>query len=232
MQSPISRQTDEAPIVTERRLVVVGGGSFDKALLRRLADEGALVVGADGGADAALAAGVTPELVIGDLDSLSDVAAWQARARVIGITEQETTDFEKCLYATAAPVTIALGMTGRRFDHTLAALNAVTKYGAKRRVVLVDEVDAALTLAGSVTFDLPVGTRVSVYPLEPVRFARSAGLRYPLDGLSLAPTGRTGTSNETSGETVRIETAPGQNGVWLLVLPVGFLSELATIEPF
>ncbi len=230
MQSSQTDRTETMPIVTERRLVIVGGGDFDAGLLRRLAGEGALVVGADGGADAAFAAGVTPELVIGDLDSLSDAEAWRGRARVLRIDEQETTDFEKCLYSVEAPVTIALGMTGRRFDHTLAALHAATRYGAARRIVLVDAVDAALSLAGPLELDLPAGTRVSVHPLQEVRFAHSDGLIYPLDGLTLAPGVRTGTSNAATGGMVRIEPEMDENGVWLLVLPVAFLPQLLAME--
>lgn len=230
MQSPVSNQTDAAPIATGRLVVIVGGGALDPALLRQLAGDGALVVGADGGADAALAAGVVPELVIGDLDSLSDPEAWRTRSRIIEINEQQTTDFEKCLYTVLAPVTVALGMTGKRFDHTLAALDAVTRHGAERRIVLVDETDAALALSGPVALDLPAGTRVSVHPLTEVRFAHSDGLAYPLDELVLAPGVRTGTSNAAAGGSVRIEPETGSNGVYLLVLPVGELPQLLGIK--
>ena len=226
MQSPASDQTDAVRIATDRLVVIVGGGALDPALLRHLAGAGALVVGADGGADAALAAGVVPELVIGDLDSLSDIAAWQTRSRVIGINEQQTTDFEKCLYTVSAPVTVALGMTGKRFDHTLAALHAVTRHGGARRIVLVDETDAALSLSGAAALDLPAGSRVSLHPLTKVRFAHSDGLVYPLDGLVLAPGLRTGTSNAATGGPVRIEPDAGSDGVYLLVLPVGELPQL------
>ncbi len=228
MQSPSSSQGDAARIASDRPVVIIGGGDFDAALLNRLAGAGAMVVGADGGADAALAAGVTPELVIGDLDSLSDAAAWRQRARVIRITEQETNDFEKCLYSVSAPVTLALGMTGGRFDHTLAALHAVTRYGAERRIVLVDGVDAALSLGGDFDIDLPVDMRVSVYPLEKLDFVHSEGLAYPLTGLTLMPGLRTGTSNRALGGPVRIRTAPETRGVYLLVLPLSALDALVS----
>lgn len=230
MQSPVSRQNDAVLEKTDRLLVIVGGGSFDDDLLRKLASDGALVVGADGGADAALAAGVTPELVIGDLDSLANEAAWRARSRVVRLDEQLTTDFEKCLYSVDAPMTIALGMTGKRFDHTLAALHAVTRYGVTRRIILVDEVDAALALSGPAALGLPLGTRVSVYPLTAVRFTHSDGLTYPLDGLRLAAGVRVGTSNQTVGETVRIIPEMGQSGTWLLVVPVELLPQLLAIK--
>lgn len=226
MQSPSSSHGDATEIVSDKPVVIVGGGDLDAVLLGRLARDGAMIVGADGGADAALAAGVTPELVIGDLDSLSDVVAWQQRTRVIGIAEQETTDFEKCLYTVSAPVTLALGMTGKRFDHTLAALHAVTRHGAGRRIILVDGVDAALSLGGDFDIDLPADMRVSVHPLEKLDFVYSEGLAYPLTGLTLMPGLRTGTSNRALGGPVRIRTAPETRGAYLLVLPLEALDAL------
>ena len=229
MQSRNAAHDDAVPTRTDRLLVIVGGGGFDPALLRQLDGRGALIVGADGGADAALMAGIVPELVIGDLDSLIDIDTWRARTRVIEIDEQETTDFEKCLYSVEAPMTVALGMTGKRFDHTLAALHAVTRYGGKRRIVLVDEIDAALALSGAAEIDLPAGARVSVHPLETVRFAHSKGLAYPLDGLTLAPGVRTGTSNAATGGVVRIEPDRDQKGVYLLILPGEHLPQLLSM---
>lgn len=229
MQSPVSASTNGLVTHTDRLLVIVGGSDFDPALLRGLAQEGAFVVGADGGADAALEAGVVPDLVVGDLDSISDADAWRDRTRVIEIAEQDTTDFEKCLYSVIAPMTLALGMTGRRFDHTLAALHAVTRYGAERRIVLVDELDAALALNGPVAFDLPAGARVSIHPLETVRFAQSSGLRFALTGLTLAPGVRTGTSNEALGGPIRIEPDPSRSGVYLLILPLDALQKLLSM---
>ena len=117
-------------------------------------------------------------------------------------------------------------MTGKRFDHTLAALHAVTRYGARRRIVLVDEVDAALALSGPAELQLPAQTRVSVYPLQKLRFSRSEGLVYPLDGLTLAPGLRTGTSNAATGGRVRIVPDDGEAGVWLLILPLAHLPQL------
>ena len=92
-------------------------------LLRDLDASGGHLVAADGGADHIATAGLTPEAIIGDFDSLSQPEDWLGRTRLLRIEEQETTDFEKALYSTYAPVTIALGMTGGRFDHTLAALD-------------------------------------------------------------------------------------------------------------
>src|SRR5690606_19894389 len=131
--------------------------------------------------------GLRPEVIIGDFDSLQNPLGWLGKTRLIQLAEQETTDFEKALYSTRAPLTVALGMTGGRFDHTLAALDAVSRHAARRAIILVDEHDIALALTEAFSFTVEPGDRVSVHPLAPVTFWRSDGLEYPLDAVRLEP---------------------------------------------
>lgn len=218
---------DPAEVIAyETLMVAVGGGFVDGELLRELYASGGHIVAADGGAGRVAAAGLRPEVIIGDFDSLEEPFSWLGKAHLRQISEQETTDFEKVLYSTRAPVTVALGMTGGRFDHTLAALDAVARHAGARRIVVVDQEDIALGLVGPFRFSVPVGTRVSVHPLMPVRFERSEGLVYPLDGLTLAPGVRTGTSNEAAAGEIVIEPVAGNRGAWLLILPRAFLTPL------
>lgn len=211
----------------EGLLVIVGGGAVDFQLIRDLAAAGAHLVGADGGADQIVTAGEQPEAIIGDFDSLAAPDRWIGRTQLLRLAEQETTDFEKALYSTYAPVTIALGMTGRRFDHTLAALDAVARYARDRIIILVDEEDLAMALTGPFTFEVDEGDRVSVHPLAPIRFRRSIGLKYELDGLKLAPGERTGTSNEAMDGVFRIEPEPRAKAPWLLIVDRKYLFAIA-----
>jgi thiamine pyrophosphokinase len=229
VQDPPREPISAPPIVAEGTLLIVGGGTLDAHLLHRLAATGARLVGADSGGDAIRAAGLIPDAIVGDFDSLADAGSWDARTRLIRIAEQDSTDFEKALYSTVAPVTIALGMSGQRLDHTLAALDAMARYGADRHIILVDESDLALAVAGSFSFAVTTGARVSVHPLTPTRFARSSGLKYPLDGLRLAPGERTGTSNAAIAPQISIETEAGDAGVWLLILERCWLDTLVDL---
>jgi thiamine pyrophosphokinase len=219
-------QASSARLVFPGLLVIVGGGALDEPLLRHLAARGAALVGADGGGDAIARAGLVPDAIIGDFDSLADPEGWSDRTRLLRIEEQETTDFEKALYSTQAPVTLALGMTGKRFDHTLAALNAVMRHASERAIVLVDEHDLALALIKPFRFQVPPGARISVHPLAPVRFSSSSGLRFPLDGLRLAPGERIGTSNEAVEGPFSITPENGNSAPWLLILDQGLLGAL------
>jgi thiamine pyrophosphokinase len=200
-------------------LVIVGGGDIDTELLRELYLQGGHLVGADGGADVIASVGLKPEAIIGDFDSLESPMKWLGRTRLITIAEQDTTDFEKSLYSTRAPVTVAVGMTGKRFDHTLAALDALARQAVNRPIILVDEEDIAIALSGPFAFSVEPRERVSVHPLVPIRFRNSVGLKYPLEGLKMAPGEKTGTSNEAVGGAFSIEPDPrGHPPTYLVVI--------------
>jgi len=215
VQSPIP-STEKTLLQFNRPLAIVGGGTVDSALLHELAARQIALVGADGGGNTIGAAGLVPEAILGDLDSLEDRPGWEQRTRVIHIPEQITTDFQKALYSTSAPVTLALGMTGKRLDHTLAALGALLEVARHRRVILVDETDVALAVSGLFSFDAETRERISIHPLVPVTFKRTEGLYYPMNDLLLDPAGRLGTSNEGIGG--RVEIVPVDETPWLLIL--------------
>ncbi|WP_332712529.1 thiamine diphosphokinase [Pelagibacterium mangrovi] len=198
-------------------LLIVGAGEVEPEMLRHLAARASGIVGADRGGDILMAAKLVPDAVIGDMDSVADRERFPERTQIVALPEQETTDFEKCLYSTEAPVTVALGMTGGRFDHTLAALHAVARYAGERRIILVDGHDLAIGVAGSISLDVGAGERVSIYPLGRTRFARSQGLFYPLDGLDMAQGKAIGTSNLATEDRIVIE-AESEQDPWLLIL--------------
>lgn len=213
-----SVHTSVETITFEGVLVIVGGGAVDLDVLRELYVNGGRLVGADSGADTIVAAGLKPEAIIGDFDSIAEPHAWLGKTRLMQLAEQETTDFEKALYSTRAPVTVALGMTGKRFDHTLAALDAVTRYASRRKIILVDEEDLAVALDDKFSFTVAPGERVSIHPLAPVTFWHSDGLKYPLDAVKLAPGVRTGTSNSADLGPFTIVPEEGIHAPWLLIL--------------
>ena len=216
----------DIPVVFDRPVTLVGGGPVDRL---SLADARALapaLVAADRAADTLAALGALPELLVGDMDSVGDLAAWRrvAGTRVLHLVEQETTDFEKCLYATEAPWYLAAGFTGGRLDHTLAVLHAMLARPEKRVVLLAEE-DAIVALPPGRTLSVAVepGARVSLFPLGPASGTHSRGLVWPVTGLDMAPGRLIGTSNRA--EAGRVEVAFDAPGVFL-ILPRTHLPDL------
>lgn len=204
----------------EGPVTLVGGGPVDT---RRLAAALALapdVVGADGGGNVVLPDGRSFGAVIGDMDSLLDPATLAAAGVALHeITEQDTTDLEKCLRSVDAPLLIGLGFLGGRIDHHLAAMNALVKH-PDRRVVLVNGTDLCFLCPPAFALDLAAGTRVSLFPMAPVSATVATGLRWPATGLLFSPDGRIGTSNVALGGPLRLGfDAPRM----LVILPADLL---------
>ena len=207
-------------VETATFVTLLGGGAVDAADLDLALTVAPVLVAADGGADMALALGRMPRAVIGDLDSLSPAGrAALDPSSVHHIPEQDSTDFDKALRSIAAPLILAVGFTGRRIDHELAAYHVLVMR-AERRCVILGAEDIVFHAPPTLRLDLPVGTRLSLFPLAEVAVA-STGLRWPTDGLAFHPARLIGTSNAVAGDAVTLRpSGPGM----LVILPRAHLA--------
>ena len=116
-------------------LLIGNGRSLPKAWLKQLAKNASLLVCADGGADRALAAGVQPDVIIGDLDSVSAQTRERcAKAQWVFVDNQDNTDLEKALtwlLKQHCRDCILVGFDGNRMDFTVGNLLACAKYAKK-----------------------------------------------------------------------------------------------------
>ncbi|PIE07753.1 MAG: thiamine diphosphokinase, partial [Rhodobacterales bacterium] len=205
------------------RVTLVGGGVCSRKTLEEALIHAPKLVAADGGVDRALALGHRPLRVVGDMDSVSEAARAALGPEVFQwIDEQESTDFDKALRSVGAPLVIGVGFLGRRLDHALACLNSLVRH-AERPCVLLGEDDLCFHLPGRLALDLPIGMRLSLFPMAGVS-VWGAGLRWPLDGMVLAPWDRVGTSNEVTGPVRLRADRPGL----LVILPRAALGPVVT----
>ena len=204
-------------------LLVGGGARIDGAFDLARARCGP-VLAADGGADAVLARGLIPEAVIGDMDSLSEAARPAIpRHRLWRIAEQDSTDFDKALRSIEAPLILAVGFSGARLDHELAALHGLVRH-AGRPVIVIGAEDISFHVPPLLCIDLPVASRLSLFPLDAVETSAS-GLEWSFESLALHPARRIGTSNAVRTGRVTVRThAPGL----LMILPLAALDAAIT----
>lgn len=206
-------------------ICLIGAGSVDSKDLAIVAKYGRRIVAVDGGANHALAAGLSPDAVIGDLDSLSEAARAEMPVdRVHAFDEQMTTDFDKALRSVDAPLIIGVGFMGPRLDHTLATFATMVRYPDKN-VILVGVDEIACHLSGGLSFRPTVGVRLSLFPFLPVT-GTSRGLEWPIDGLKFSPDEMIGTSNRVTGPVELAMDGPGM----MLLMPRSDLDAL--IEAF
>lgn len=187
-------------------ITLVAGGPFTPEDLRLAMDHAPIVVALDGGANAAVRQGVLPVAVIGDFDSITaETRETLGKNRLFPITEQETTDFDKALRSIRAPLILVVGGLGGRVDHELAVFSGLLRHQAAggAACVLIGEEDLVFAAPPKLTLHLPEGERLSLFPLAEVA-GQGTGLRWPIDGLVLAPWGRIGTSNAVAGPEVTL----------------------------
>ncbi|MCR9157393.1 MAG: thiamine diphosphokinase [Rhodobacteraceae bacterium] len=202
-------------VVSQEPILLVGGAHGDNAQLLSLLDEVSTVVAADSGADWVRAVGRLPDALIGDLDSVSEATREAMPSGAVHwIAEQDSTDFDKAIRSISAPLIVGIGFLGGQVDHLLSAMTVLSRY-PDRAIVLVGRKDVVAHLPTRIDLPLQRGTRVSLYPMRPV-CGTSKGLHWPIDGLTLSPDKRVGTSNKADGPvSLKIE-GPGL----LIILPV------------
>ena len=195
-------------------ITLVGGGQVSSEDIDVALSLAPRVVAADAGLDRALARGVMPEAVIGDMDSVSDAGRDLLKVESqVRIEEQDSTDFDKALRHISAPVVLALGFSGGRLDHQLAALHTLA-FRCEQPCILIGDEEISLLAPRRISLPTRAGDVVSMVPLAPVT-GQSTGLEWAIDGIQFDPLSKIGTSNRAQGEVELAIAAP----CMILMLP-------------
>lgn len=201
---------------SQRVVIFAGGDLLPEYLL--LLDEEDFIIGADRGALFLITHGITPDIAVGDFDSVTPDALLQIQAgskETISCdpVHKDLTDSEMALdlaLNTQPQSILLLGVTGTRMDHTLASIQMMTR--ALQRQVSCSVMDANnyITLTGSQAVVEDMGyTYVSLLPLTPeVTGITLQGFQYPLENATLKLGQSLGVSNvlEADSGTVTIES--------------------------
>jgi len=198
-------------------VVLAGGEVFASAQLRRLAGDASLVIAADSGLRHARVLSLTPQLIVGDFDSLSpgDLQAFpgvpQERHPVI----KDRLDLELAIEAALARGSDeirVIGAIGSRFDQSLAALLIAARFRRDGTSISLHtgRIDAYPLRGGDeLLLDLPPGMVFSLLGLALSSTVSLSGARYPLDYAGLPFGVGLGLSNAASAPQTRVRLHSG-----------------------
>lgn len=194
------------------------------------------VIAADGGLEACLAAGLEPDVVVGDMDSVA--SADLSRAEVAGVRierhprDKDAVDLELALDAalrasgsgTPIPPTapggrtgptpararlVVIGSAGGRLDHLVASmllLGSPRYRGFEVEGYLGSQ--RIVPVHDTRALEEPVGTPVSLLALHGAGSrVTTSGLRWPLARHELVPSSSLGVSNEFAEQQAHIEVS-------------------------
>lgn len=210
-------------------VIIVADGEVDLAAMRAVAlpEDGTrpTVICADGGALRAEAAGIVPDLVIGDGDSVSSEDLDRLRSLGASIrsvaAEKDESDTELCvreaLTRDAERIVIFGALGGPRPEHALANISMLALPGLEGRDVSLEHARSTVRLVGKgdgpsrAEFQARPSDYLSLQPLAPgANGVTTEGLLYPLCGASLPYGPSRGLSNEFIGDTAAISVACGR----------------------
>lgn len=207
----------------EHVLVFANGELKHPEAVKAMAGRADCIVAADGGLTHVQALGLKPDLLVGDLDSVSPeqiVWAREMGARIRRYpTEKDETDLELALQEAAQTgcrsVTITAALGGR-LDQTLSNIYLLNLPVLADLDARIDDGDQEVMLIHSAA-DLAgkPGDTVSLLPLSPiVRGITTSGLKYPLTDESFIFYRSRGISNEMLQEQARVDI---QSGILLCI---------------
>jgi thiamine pyrophosphokinase len=186
-----------------RAAIFLNGFPDPPDLLRSVAGRADLVVAADGGARYALDAGVVPDLVVGDMDSLGEVGARVVAERgalLIAAGEREATDVD-LVCATGGNFSSVFAVPHILLTAERMGLRATMRAGWGQVFVLE---------TGTRTVSGDPGDSVSIFPLTgPAAGVTLEGFSYPLEDARLEIGDTLGFHNELVGGAGRVSVEEG-----------------------
>ena len=164
--------------------VVIANGEYPtRKEVLEIINAAPLTVCCDGAADDFIARGGVPDIIIGDMDSLSDENKARYSDIIIHKADQETNDQTKAVqYLLSRGITrIAIvGATGRREDHTIANIALTAEYMAMgAEVVSYTDSGCFIPCRENKTLQCTPNAQVSIFNINATAL-RSEGLDYPI----------------------------------------------------
>lgn len=202
----------------QKRIIIFANGELpNKEKARALLHEDDFIIAADGGTRHALALGRTPNIIIGDMDSLPSSLNLQPSTFIHFPADKNETDLELAIQhaLTLNPEqVIILAALGGRLDQTLGNISLVSDqfiiHHSSLIISLDDGIEEVFFCRDHVEINGVSGDLVSLLPWQgEVKGIITQGLKWPLRNETLYPHKTRGISNEMVGETATVEIKSG-----------------------
>ena len=204
-----------------RYIIITGGPLPEEAakLIKDLSDsnEETVLIACDGGCDILARHNIIPDLVVGDMDSISDEGLDFINSNNVFIEkypiEKDWTDSEIALSKTEDNEVILVTPDSGRLDHVIANLQLALKFKKDgKKITVTDGITYCYPLSGEDSVEIDVRplkkpVSVSLVPwdfAEPVTGVTTDGLYYPLKDAELNAGSTYSFSNHPTNENDRI----------------------------
>jgi len=189
-----------------RAVIISGGKVSDYVYIKSFVKTDDLVICADSGYEHAKKMGISPDIILGDFDSLSDIPT---DIKVLRYPpEKDLTDTEIAVeyaFDNGCKEFLFLGATGGRLDHELTNI-FLMKQISKRSgaATIIDELNKIRLVTDRLTITEPAGTFISLVPLTDCKGVTTFNLKFPLNDADLYVGKGLGVSNEMMDDQAEV----------------------------
>lgn len=168
---------------TPEAVILANGEYPTHPLPLRMLEEAKFVACCDGAANEYISRGYTPDVIIGDGDSLSPEYKERFSSIVHQIADQETNDQTKAVHFLQEKgfrKIAIVGATGKREDHTLGNISLLMEYMREgMEVKIVTDYGVFMPVNDTQTFESHPGQQISIINFG-AKELKGEGLVYPL----------------------------------------------------
>ena len=192
------------------RAVIIGNGNFDNIFEFNEYD---YIICADGGYNHAKRYGITPDIIIGDMDSVKvDITDENT---VIYPKEKDFTDGELAVHLAiekGCEEIVLLGMTGSRLDHTIANICLLKSiYENGKKGYIADKNNKIYYINRYLELNGLNGKTVSLLPMGgDLEGISNSGFYYPLNNETICFGSTRGISNVITDDKANIKLTSGE----------------------
>lgn len=198
--------------------VIVANGKFPiHPIPLKVLKAAKFIIACDGAVKKLVDKEIIPDIIIGDLDSISKKMKKRFKDRIIEDYDQYTNDLTKSVTWAKSngfeKVTI-LSATGKREDHTLGNISLMYSYSRMIEVEMITNKGILKPIREKTTFNSRKGQHISIFSNQPELKISSEGLKYPLKELQLRELWM-GTLNEALENKFTLDFEDGEVIVFL-----------------
>lgn len=195
------------------RCVIVANGSFPASCLTLdYLHNASVIIACDGATGNLHKAGLIPDAIIGDLDSIPVALREIYSDRIHQVEDQEINDLTKAVrfaHENGHDEILILGATGLREDHTLGNISLLADYASQfERVEMLSDFGLFTPLLHTATLQSIPGQQISIFAMYPEGEITTTGLRWPIHHRKLTAWWQ-GSLNEATGNDFTITLSPG-----------------------
>lgn len=172
----------------------------------------------DGAYSKALLKGISPDVVVGDFDSIKNINSIPKNVEILYRPNQNFTDFHKCLSVLLErgfKSVDVYGATGLEHDHFLGNLTTALLFKKNIRISFHDDFSVFFFAENPVLLEDTKNRIISIYPFPEAENVTSQGLFYPLKNNTLSSNGLISTRNHSLEDKVKITFSKGEMLVFL-----------------